>query len=134
MDGRTERPYLVIVLDTTVPEQLTSFWTKALGYERSPRSEEPYTVLVPPFAGPPELILQRVPERKAIKNRMHLDLRVRDLAAEKARLEDLGATQLSGEIEEQGFRWIVMADPEGNEFCLGTEPFERAVPRSEVMR
>jgi predicted enzyme related to lactoylglutathione lyase len=134
MDTRTERPFVVIVLDTTVPEELTRFWTKALGYEQSPRSDEPYTVLVPPFPGPPELVLQRVPERKTVKNRMHLDLRVRDLDVETTRLEDLGATRLSAEIEELGFRWIVMADPEGNEFCVGTEPFERADPWPDVTR
>jgi predicted enzyme related to lactoylglutathione lyase len=123
-------PYLLVVLDTTDPERLARFWTEALRYERSPRSEEPYVVLVPPERERPaegrfEFLLQRVPEPKVGKNRMHVDLRVPDLEPEVHRLERLGATPLGDEIREGGFRWVVMADPEGNEFCLGTEPFDR---------
>jgi predicted enzyme related to lactoylglutathione lyase len=117
-------PFVVVVLDTTQPDVVAAFWTAALAYECSPRSEEPYVVLVPRDHGP-ELILQRVPEAKTTKNRMHLDLRVDDLRAEIRRLEGLGARRLSAEFHEQGFTWLVMADPEGNEFCVGTEPFER---------
>jgi predicted enzyme related to lactoylglutathione lyase len=64
------------------------------------------------------------PEPKAGKNRMHLDLRVATLEPELARLAALGAEVLTPEpIDEDGFRWVVLADPEGNEFCVGTEPF-----------
>ena len=80
-------------------------------------------VLVPGAQPGPDLVLQRVPEPKAGKNRMHLDLRVPTLEPELARLTVLGAEVLTPEpIDEDGFRWVVMADPEGNEFCVGTEP------------
>jgi predicted enzyme related to lactoylglutathione lyase len=65
------------------------------------------------------VLLQRVPEPKQAKNRMHLDLWVPDIEAEARRLVALGARRQSAKpVEELGSRWIVMADPEGNEFCL----------------
>jgi len=66
----------------------------------------------------PELALQRVPEPKLGKNRMHIDLHVEDVDREVARLIALGATRRSGELVEVGFRWVVLGDPEGNEFCV----------------
>ncbi len=53
---------------------------------------------------------------------MHLDLRVAHLEAERDRLLSLGAAQLSDVISEDGFRWYVLADPAGNEFCVIKEP------------
>ncbi|WP_338702767.1 VOC family protein [Streptomyces sp. Q6] len=72
----------------------------------------------------PTLLLQHVPESKQGKNRMHLDLDfgTTDLVPEVNRLEQLGATRLSEELSEHGFRWIVVADPEGNEFCVFDPP------------
>ncbi|MEU6912926.1 VOC family protein [Streptomyces olindensis] len=65
------------------------------------------------------LLFQRVPEAKTVKNRLHLDLHPggghRD--EEVARLEGLGASVLR-RVTEQGGEWVVMADPEGNEFCV----------------
>jgi predicted enzyme related to lactoylglutathione lyase len=64
-------------------------------------------------------MLQRVPEPKAAKNRMHLDIHVADIDAEAARLETLGARRVSrSPCEESGTRWHLMADPEGNELCV----------------
>ncbi|WP_374986352.1 VOC family protein [Streptomyces fradiae] len=66
------------------------------------------------------LLFQRVPEAKTTKNRLHLDVHTgpeRDRAAEVARLAVLGASVLR-EVDEPGGRWTVMADPEGNEFCV----------------
>ena len=114
---------IVVVLDCLQPERLAQFWAEALDYRRAP-SSGPYLVLVPDAQSGPELVLQRVPEPKAGKNRMHLDLRVPELQPELTRLTALGAEVLSPEpIDEDGFRWVVLADPEGNEFCVGTEPF-----------
>src|SRR5205085_8606405 len=62
--------------------------------------------------------LARVPELKVAKNRHHLDLETDELDAEIARLERLGATTLAV-FREEWWDWNVMADPEGNEFCLG---------------
>jgi len=65
----------------------------------------------------PDLLFLRVPEEKAVKNRLHLDLRPADQAAEVARLEGLGARRVD---VGQGTRvsWVVLADPDGNEFCV----------------
>jgi predicted enzyme related to lactoylglutathione lyase len=53
------------------------------------------------------------------KNRMHVDLHTPDIEAEAARLVELGATRLAPEpLEEHGSHWVLMADPEGNEFCV----------------
>ncbi|MGH9286664.1 MAG: VOC family protein, partial [Acidimicrobiales bacterium] len=69
--------------------------------------------------GPPKLLLQRVPEAKAVKNRMHLDIETPDIENEAARLEVLGARRLRPEAQsEHGSTWVLMADPEGNEFCV----------------
>ena len=112
---------LVVVLDCQDPITLAQFWTKALGYRQS-SLVGPYVALYPDKPDQPELLLQRVPEPKTAKNRMHLDLRIDRLDEERDRLLALGATQLSDEIVEHGFRWYVMADPEGNEFCVIQEP------------
>ena len=65
------------------------------------------------------LLLQRVPERKKGENRLHLDLRVPDLEAEVARVAAAGAMLLTEEpVDEVGSGWHVLADPDGNEFCV----------------
>ena len=69
------------------------------------------------------LTLQKVPESKTVKNRMHLDLLVEDVVREVQRLESLGATRLTKEARHEfGQTWFVLADPEGNEFCVAREP------------
>jgi predicted enzyme related to lactoylglutathione lyase len=113
--------FVVVVLDCQDPIALAPFWTQALGY-RTSTIEEPYLALMPTEHGMPELLLQRVPEPKVGKNRMHLDLLVDRLEDERDRLLALGATRVSDEMSEDGFRWYVMADPEGNEFCVIQEP------------
>jgi glyoxalase superfamily protein len=82
---------------------------------------EQYTLLVPPDGDGPKLLLQGVPEGKAAKNRMHIDIRAVDIEAEADRLVALGATR--GErFDPPQFQshWIVMTDPEDNEFCVCT--------------
>jgi hypothetical protein len=79
-------------------------------------------VLEPPAGSPedgvsPDLLFLKVPDRKEVKNRLHLDLRPEDRDAEVARLEGLGARRVSvGQGPEVA--WVVMADPDGNEFCV----------------
>lgn len=75
----------------------------------------------PSGSGQPRLLFQQVPEPKSAKNRVHLDLRVSDdtvdLAALRQSLIDRGASEVGG--GQQGpHRWVTMADPEGNEFCI----------------
>jgi Glyoxalase-like domain len=62
-------------------------------------------------------LFSKVPEPKRAKNRIHLDLADPDPEAEVARLVGLGATRVA-DTEEYGYRWTVMTDPEGNEFCI----------------
>ena len=77
-------------------------------------------VIAPPEgtdAGLGEILFIQVPEDKAVKNRLHLDLRPDDQAAEVARFEQLGARHVDvGQTPEH--TWVVLADPEGNEFCI----------------
>jgi Glyoxalase-like domain len=62
-------------------------------------------------------------EGKYSKNRLHLDLRTRDLGPEMQRLLGLGATLLTGQpVSEAGWRWYILADPDGNEFCILQPP------------
>jgi hypothetical protein len=79
-------------------------------------------VLEPPAGSPedgvaPDLLFLPVPEGKAVKNRLHLDLRPLDQDAEVTRLEALGARRASVG-QDDAVTWVVMADPEGNEFCV----------------
>ena len=69
------------------------------------------------------MLLQRVADGKPAKNRLHLDLRTADLGAEVARVLDLGASRLTTDpIVEYGWRWHILADPDGNEFCVLQPP------------
>jgi hypothetical protein len=107
-----------IVLDCLDNERLAAFWCAATGYVRR-RSAGPYVVLGPPTRESPLplLLLQRVPDPKMGKNRVHLDLGGEEMDAAVERLVELGATK--GPVhDENGIRWTVMADPEGNEFCV----------------
>ncbi|MFF2852064.1 VOC family protein [Streptomyces sp. NPDC058001] len=116
---------IVVTLDCVDAEAQADFWLAALApldYQRGFHGP-PYLSLVGPTPAP-TLLLQHVPEPKQGKNRMHLDLDfgTADLMPEVNRLEQLGATRLSEELSEHGFRWIVVADPEGNEFCVFDPP------------
>jgi predicted enzyme related to lactoylglutathione lyase len=108
-------------VDARDPSSIASFWEEALGWRRT--SEDPdEVVLGPPSASAedgvaPDLLFLRVPESKTLKNRLHLDLRPVDQQAEVARLEALGAVRVSvGQSSE--VTWVVLADPDGNEFCV----------------
>jgi predicted enzyme related to lactoylglutathione lyase len=70
-----------------------------------------------------EILLQRVPGAKSSKNRLHLDLRTTDLDAEVQRVVALGASRLTSEpVTEAGWRWHILGDPDGNEFCVLQPP------------
>lgn len=106
------------VIDCSDPEELARFWAGALGMERVGAAGN-YVLLRSPTKSLPKLLLQRVPEAKSGKNRMHLDIDTPDVDDEVARLIDLGAVRIEeDDIREHGARWVVMADPEGNEFCV----------------
>ncbi|HEY1633473.1 MAG TPA: VOC family protein [Acidimicrobiales bacterium] len=109
---------LGLVLDCADPDKLAEFWAPALGYTNIGAAGN-YVLLMPGDPGPPKLLLQAVPEAKVTKNRVHFDIETPDVESEAARLERLGARRLEGDArQEHGTRWLVMADPEGNEFCV----------------
>lgn len=110
---------LEIVLDCNDPESLAPFWAAALGY-RIQGFRDPYLALTPETGDGPRFILQRVPEARPGKNRMHVDIKTPMMEAEAERLEKLGATRIVG-AGASGGDWIVMCDPEGNEFCVCQE-------------
>ena len=108
---------LGLVLDCADPEGLADFWSAALGYTTIGGAGN-YVLLVDEAKERPKLLLQRVDEPKPGKNRMHVDIEADDVDGEVARLEGLGARRLEDPTEEHGSRWVVMADPQGNEFCV----------------
>ncbi|MFC6006622.1 VOC family protein [Angustibacter luteus] len=136
-----------IVFDAAEPAKVGDFWASALGYVREsppegfdtwPQALEAFGVpealwdsadaVVDPDGSGPRLFIQKVPEGKTVKNRVHLDIRVsargddREVAdaavlAEAERLESIGASRVEWR-EGMGSRWLVMQDVEGNEFCV----------------
>ena len=109
---------LGLVLDCADPEKLAEFWAPALGYVNL-GSVGSYVALFPDGVPGPKLLLQRVEEPKRAKNRMHFDIEVADIETEATRLVRLGATRVSETpCSEHGSTWVLMTDPEGNEFCV----------------
>jgi len=112
---------ITFTIDCLDAEALSTFWLTALGYSSVQRAEPAgqYWVVRPADDREPLIVLQQVADPKHGKNRMHLDLHVEDLGAEVMRLQTLGARQLTEyRVEGQGYASCVMADPEGNEFCV----------------
>jgi predicted enzyme related to lactoylglutathione lyase len=107
-----------LVLDCADPVKLAEFWAPALGYV-SVGEFGSYVALFPDGRPGTKLLLQRVDEPKTAKNRMHLDIETPDIEAEATRLEALGARRVRPEtLSEHGTTWVLMEDPEGNEFCV----------------
>ena len=104
-----------VIVDSVDPAALGRWWAEALGWVVV--GEEPGEYEIRPEKDRlPGLLFGTVPEGKTIKNRLHLDFRPDDQEAEVARLLALGARHADvGQGEET---WVVLADPEGNEFCV----------------
>ena len=111
---------LAIVIDASDPDALREFWVAAMHYEPYGAAGAYRSATPPAGEFGPKLVFQQVPEpQTSTKNRLHLDIIVGDeIEAEAERLIALGARALTGRIDEVGTSWIVMADPEGNEFFL----------------
>jgi predicted enzyme related to lactoylglutathione lyase len=111
---------LAIVIDAADPDALRDFWVAAMRYEPFGAAGAYRSATPPAGEVGPKIVFQQVDDpRTPTKNRLHLDIVVGDeIEAETARLLELGATKVTGLIEEVGTSWIVLADPEGNEFCL----------------
>jgi catechol 2,3-dioxygenase-like lactoylglutathione lyase family enzyme len=115
--------HLVVVIDCGDLDRSAQFWTNVLGYVRCGGPGGPYQRLVPSDGQGVELLLQRVREVKSGKNRVHLDLRTAELNCEVERVVALGALPLTSEpVREEGWNWHILADPDGNEFCVLQPP------------
>ena len=113
-----------ITVDAHNPKLLAEFWAEVLGWsigedgddigwwiERETNDSK--------TTGFPDILFLKVADSKVLKNRLHLDLRPDDQAIEVARLEKLGARKIEiGQSNDPDTTWVVMADPEGNEFCV----------------
>ena len=112
-----------IVIDTVDPARIAPFWCALLGVRERGWFGDDYLMLTTDGGAPP-VAFQRVPEAKSVKNRLHVDLAVEDLDGAFAQIVAFGGSAVSDILEMPGgYRWRVMADPEGNEFCI--------VPREE---
>jgi len=107
-----------IAIDCADPGELGRFWAEALSWNTEYEDDDE-VALQPPDQTGPELLFLQVPEPKAAKNRLHLDLNPDDQDAEVKRLEGLGANRVDvGQGDD--VPWVVLGDPEGNEFCVLT--------------
>jgi predicted enzyme related to lactoylglutathione lyase len=109
-----------VIVDSADCERLARFWSEALGWRITFESDEEY-VIEPPEGSrevdvAPDILFGKVPDRKIVKNRLHFDLRPKDQEAEVQRILSLGATRV--DIGQRDVSWVVLADPEGNEFCV----------------
>ena len=109
-------------VDCAAPRRLAEWWAQVLGWQvledEDPDDDE--VAIGDPASSPLTLLFLQVPEAKTIKNRLHLDLRPPDGStqqAELARLLGLGARRIDVG-QEASVSWLVLADPEGDEFCL----------------
>ena len=109
-----------LCVDCSDPRRLAEFWSQVLGWRiEAEDGDDDEIELVDPDGGKPTLLFIRVPEAKTVKNRLHIDVNARDReqAEEVERLLALGATHADvGQGDDVS--WVVMADPEGNEFCV----------------
>ncbi|MEZ0448542.1 VOC family protein [Cellulomonas sp. ICMP 17802] len=110
-----------LTIDCADPHALARWWREVLGWEYvwPPADDDDEIAIDPPGGGATGWLFIRVPDEKVVKNRLHVDVRPADgsdQATELERLLSLGATRV--DIGQQDVPWHVLADPEGNEFCL----------------
>jgi catechol 2,3-dioxygenase-like lactoylglutathione lyase family enzyme len=117
------------VLNVADVDRATAFWTAALGYVVRDASPT-FVVLTDPRRRWSNVSLQWSDAPKSGRNRLHLDLYAKDQRAEVARLEALGATRLPWAYGPDA-DYIVMADPDGNEFCVIDSPYGQDDARGE---
>jgi hypothetical protein len=113
-----------VTFDCANPAALAAFWAEVFSYPPPAMLDADRAIIGDPDGVQPSLLFQRVPESKIVKNRVHLDVHVGDgpgrqpqIDTEATRLVGLGARQLHPVTDDAGY-FVVMQDPEGNEFCL----------------
>ncbi len=104
-----------ICIDAADIHALASWWSQVLGWPQEPTDDGDVALRAPAGAGPDWLFLA-VPDGKVVKNRIHFDFTPEDQNAEVARVIALGARHV--DVGQGDQSWVVLADPEGNEFCI----------------
>jgi len=104
-----------LVVDAHDPARLARWWAEALGYKIVAEAPDEVEIRRSPDEVP-GLVFVPVPEDKTTKNRLHIDLRPEDQEAEVERLVDMGARH--ADVGQSHVSWVVLTDPEGNEFCV----------------
>ena len=124
-----------ITVDCADPYQLSLFWQQVTGFAEDPDNGNEPGDPEGYLAGPPDcpsLLFVTVPEGKTIKNRLHLDLVPIDATRDEEveRLLRIGATLVDDQRRPDGSGWAMLADPEGNEFCVERSDAERTTGSS----
>jgi predicted enzyme related to lactoylglutathione lyase len=121
-----------ITFDCEKPAVPAKFWSEALGWSITISNDEEVVVENP--SGESDLLFLKNPDKRVVKNRVHLDIRPDNQELEVARLEKLGARRIEiGQSADPRTSWVVMEDPEGNLFCVlrssteGKNPYELSV-------
>lgn len=105
-----------ICIDARDATALGAWWAEVLGWPHGLDADGDVRLQPPPGQGPPWIFIA-VPDEKVVKNRLHLDFQPDDQQAEVDRLISMGAKHV--DIGQSGDEsWVVLADPEGNEFCV----------------
>ena len=112
-----------LTIDCVDPELLAMFWAEVLAWEITYTDENMVCIELldgSPLQGNiPDILFLKTPDVRLGKNRLHLDLRPSDQMAEVSRIESLGGVRIEiGQSADPETTWVVMADPEGNEFCV----------------
>jgi predicted enzyme related to lactoylglutathione lyase len=107
-----------IVIRVDDLQRQTEFWTAALDYVAREDDSDDFKLLRPRNGGGPNVSLDKVHSKLQIPPRIHVDLYADDQAAEVARLKALGATDVHWDKKPPDADYIILADPEGNRFCV----------------
>ncbi len=115
-----------LAVDCADPDGLAQFWCLVLGYEVQEEDDESVTIGWPggpegagrPGPVPPALTFARVPEGKTVKNRLHIDVSPADREQDEEVRRLLGLGARHADVGQGDVSWVVLADPEGNEFCV----------------
>jgi glyoxalase superfamily protein len=108
-----------LVVDAANPQRLAEFWMAVLGWQPTGQYDGPAIEIADPNGGRPSLTFLPVQDERVVKNRLHIDVNPTDCDQEQEveRLIGLGARRIDiGQGD--GKTWVVLADPEGNEFCV----------------
>jgi predicted enzyme related to lactoylglutathione lyase len=115
-----------VTFDARDPRALSRFWAAVTGYNVAEASDDAVALRAPDERGIRRILFMRVDDPTPGKNRVHVDLAAREPDAEIERVLGLGAELVDARIDgaptwrgRDGIRWVVLRDPEGNEFCIG---------------